>query len=327
MTARDGRSGARRHVRAITPIRVCAPSLQELRVGGCDHADAGLDHRRVHQRTRQHLRRVKRGAVDQRAGLAWVPEQAPSTVSVVRNWQPNVVAMQVPQTNYVARVVTQKVPTQVCRFVDEQVVQKVPVQTCRMVQEEQVRRVPVTTYRQVVERIPQQQQVQVCKMVEEEVVRRIPVTTCRLVYEERVDKVPVQVCKMVAVQSTVRVPRVVEKQIPVTYNVRVPRTVCMRVPIVDESPCGPVAPSCCGGAATALDGYYSEPPATIVPPATTILPPSQPYYQQPTPVPPKSRQGSTGRSGNGADKAPALGPNEVVPGPVDEEAPSAAPAR
>src|SRR5262249_5766133 len=50
--------------------------------------------------------------------------QGPSTVQVNRVWKPNVVAEQIPQTTYVQRVVVQKVPIQVCRYVNEEVVQK-----------------------------------------------------------------------------------------------------------------------------------------------------------------------------------------------------------
>ena len=180
--------------------------------------------------------------VNRPGGLAWVPFQGPATTTVNRVWQPNVVAMQTPQTNYVQRVVTQKVPYQVTRYVPEEMVRKVPIQVCRMVEEEQVRRVPVNTVRRVTERVEQQVPVQVCKMVEEEVVRKVPVTTCRMVYEEKVEQTPVQVCKMVAYEETVQIPRVVEKRVPVTYTYRVPRVVEMRVPI---SPCCSAADMLC----------------------------------------------------------------------------------
>jgi hypothetical protein len=167
----------------------------------------------------------------QRAGFAWIPEQGPTTVTVNRIWQPNVVQEQVPITQLVARQVTRKVPVQVCKYVDEVVVQKVPLQVCRMVQEEQVRKVPYTTCRQVTERVECKVPVRVCRYVEEEIVRKIPVTTCRMVYEERVEQVPVKVCKMVTENGTLRTPRVVNKQVPYTYTVQEPRTVVMRVPV------------------------------------------------------------------------------------------------
>ena len=59
-------------------------------------------------------------------------QQAP-VAETVRSWQPNVVAQQIPQTNYVAKVVTLKVPVQTCRYVDEEMVRKVPVQVSRLV--------------------------------------------------------------------------------------------------------------------------------------------------------------------------------------------------
>jgi hypothetical protein len=245
----------------------------------------------------------------QRGGLAWVPEAGPARVTMYRAWQPNVVAQQVPQTTYVQRIVTRKVPVQVARLVDEEVVRKVPVQVCKIVQEEQVRRVPVTTYRQVVERVKQETPVQVCKMVEEEVVRRVPVTTCRMVSEERVEQIPVQVCKIVAVPQTVRVARVVEKRVPVTYTQQVPRTVVMRVPL---ETCAP-PPVCCDSA-----------PAIVVP-ATTITPSNGTFRSQPTPASPDRSDGkssydkSSGNRGN-ATKRPSLGSEEKI-GPVDEEAP------
>ncbi len=58
-------------------------------------------------------------------------------MQVNRVWKPNIVAQQIPQTTFVQRVVVQKVPVQVCRYVNEEVVQKVPVTVCKMVQEEQ----------------------------------------------------------------------------------------------------------------------------------------------------------------------------------------------
>ena len=223
-------------------------------------------------------------AAYQRGGLAWVPEAAPAEVTVARVWAPNVVAQQVPQTTYVQRIVTRKVPVQVARCVDEEVVRKVPVQVQRIVQEEQVRRVPVTTYRQVVERVQQQTPVQVCKMVEEEVVRRIPVTTCRMVTEERVSQTPVQVCKMVAFEQTFRVPRVVEKRTPVTYTQQVPRLVVMRVPI---DPCGAPAP-CCGGAGV-VAAPVMVPSAVQHPLPGGTLQPSQPTPASPQPAGPSAR--------------------------------------
>src|SRR6478735_2954635 len=67
-------------------------------------------------------------AAYQRGGLNWVAEQGPATVTVARAWQPHVVAQQIPQTTYVQRIVTRKVPIQVARLVNEEQVRRVPVQ-------------------------------------------------------------------------------------------------------------------------------------------------------------------------------------------------------
>ena len=67
--------------------------------------------------------------------------QQPGVVTnqVNRVYQPTVTPVQVPQTTYVNRTMTRKVPVQSVRYVDEQVTTEVPVQTMRMVPEEQVR--------------------------------------------------------------------------------------------------------------------------------------------------------------------------------------------
>jgi hypothetical protein len=250
----------------------------------------------------------------QRGGLAWVPEQRPGTTTVARFWQPNVVAQQVPVTQFVQRVVVEKVPVQTVRFVDEQQVRKVPVQTCRIVQEEQVRRIPVTTYRQVVERVEQQIPVQVCRMVEEEVVRKIPVTVERMVMEERVEPVQVQVCRMVTEERVVQEPRVVETRVPVTYTIRTPRTVVMRIPL---DPCGNeiVEPDCAGSSvlpAPATSTFVT--PSTPTPAAPRAATPSE--DPEPAPV----NRTPVRRPTTDSETRPSLAPDEPVPGPVDEEA-------
>jgi hypothetical protein len=88
-------------------------------------------------------------ATYQRPGLAWVPEQGPAQVTVQRVWKPNLVAVQVPQTTYVQRVRTRKVPVQTCRYVDQEKVEQVPVQVCRMVAQVDTVRTPRTVCRQV----------------------------------------------------------------------------------------------------------------------------------------------------------------------------------
>jgi len=134
-----------------------------------------------------------------RGGLHWVPTQAPGQCQVQRQYVPNVVACQVPQTTYQQKVVTQQVPVTVTRYVDEMVNEPV--------------------------------QVQVCKWVEQEYVRPITVTTQRIEYEDRVEPVQVRVCRMVSEVSAVQVPHTVAKWVPYTSTCLVPRTITMRVPI------------------------------------------------------------------------------------------------
>ena len=219
----------------------------------------------------------------QRGGLFWTPTQQPGVVQAQRVWQPNLVTMQVPQTSYAARVVTRKVPIQVCRYVDEEIVRKVPVQVCRMVQEEQVRRVPYTVCRQVTERVENKVPVKVCRMQPEEVVRKIPVTTMRMVQEEKVEQLPVQVCRQMAVEQTIQVPQIVRKQVPVTYSYRVPRTVVLRVPV---DPCG-------------NELYVPSTPTVVAPSVPSYAPPAT-NHSTPAPAPPRqatTRVRSSARTG------------------------------
>jgi hypothetical protein len=194
------------------------------------------------------------GAVTyQRAGLYWVQSPA-GRYEVQRVWQPNVVAQQVQQTNYVPQTVAEQVPVQVTRYVPEQVTKVVPYQVCRVVQEPQVRKVQYTTYKQVVERVEQQ--------------------------------VPERVCKMVAVQETVRTPRCVEKQVPVTYSVAVPRVVCTRIPI---DACGNPVQTCCSSA----DAYTSAScAASDCVSISTTVPSAQPQSSEPTPANPNKKPGA-----------------------------------
>ncbi len=177
---------------------------------------------------------------------------------VNRVYQPTVTPVQVPQTTYVNRVMTRKVPVQSVRYVDEQVTTEVPVQSMRMVAEEQVRQVPVQTVRKVVERVENKVPVQVCKMVAEEQVRQVPVQVYKVITEERVEPVQVQVMKYVTEERTVKVPRTVEKRVPVTYTQRVPRTVVMRVPL---DACGNPLPT----PTSSLSAARSSPVATQAP--------------------------------------------------------------
>jgi hypothetical protein len=166
-----------------------------------------------------------------RAGLYWVPTAAAGAYAVQQQYVPSVVAVQRPETSYVARVVTEKRPVQVTRYVDEVVTEKVPVKVCRMEQTEEVRQIPVSVQKQVVERINYKIPVKTCRWVEQEMVRKVPVTTQRIVYEERAQQVPVQVCKWVTENQTVREPRTVAAWKPYEAQQCVPRTVVMRVPL------------------------------------------------------------------------------------------------
>ena len=61
----------------------------------------------------------------QRPGLVWANVQAPPRQVVQKVWKPNLVACQVPVTEYCPQEIVQKIPVQVCRQVPEQVTRKV----------------------------------------------------------------------------------------------------------------------------------------------------------------------------------------------------------
>jgi hypothetical protein len=101
-------------------------------------------------------------------GLFWVPTQGPSRVEAQRVWMPNPVTVQVPQTAYVQKVATRRIPVTTYRTVNEERVEQVPVQVCQMVSVDQVVSVP----RVVEKRTP----VTCTYCVPKTVVRRVPVT-------------------------------------------------------------------------------------------------------------------------------------------------------
>ena len=140
-----------------------------------------------------------------RGGLHWVPSETPGTNTVMRQYVPNIVAQQIPQTTYVQKVVTQQTPVQVTRYVDEVVQQPV--------------------------------QVQVQKWVTEEVTRPVTVTSYKYQYEDRVEDYQVQSMHWVSQVNKVQVPRTVCKWSPYTTTRLVPRTVCEQVPLASCSPC------------------------------------------------------------------------------------------
>ncbi len=281
-------------------------------------------------------------AVQQHGGFGWITQQGPPRTEVARVYQPNVVAQNVPQTNYVQRVVATKVPVQVTRYVDEDVVYKVPVQTTRYVPEEVVNKIPVTTHRQVVERVPNMVQVQVTRYVPQEEVRKVPVTTTRMQTEEKVEQINVQVPKMVATQQVMRTPRMVEKRVPVTCTVREPHTVTLRVPydqpsavvptsyevpVVPQTSCevptgGPilqtpatpatssadaaaVAPTL-NGAARSNSTYYA--PSN----AQSVMKSGESAVEKTEPTPAVQPTGKDAGKTNDADKQPAIDPKTPV---------------
>jgi hypothetical protein len=142
-----------------------------------------------------------------RGGLHWVPQQGAGSYSVARQYVPNVVTQQVPQTSYVQKLVSQPTPVQVTRYVDE-VVQR-PVQ------------------------------VQVQKWVTEEVTRPVTVTTQKYEYEDRIEDYQVQKLQWVSEMRTVQVPHTVARWVPYTTTRLVPRTEVERVPLDPCLPCTP----------------------------------------------------------------------------------------
>lgn len=241
-----------------------------------------------------------------RGGFYWVPTAAPGAYVAQQQYVPNVVAVQQPQTTYVARVVTEQRPVEVTKYVDEVITEKVPVQVCRMEQQEEVRQVPVTVQKPVVERVNCQVPVRTCRWVEQEMVRKIPVTTQRIVHEERVDNVAVQVCRMVTETRAVQRPRTVASWKPYTATQTVPRTVVMHVP-VDACSAYSESPT--------TSYYYPAAPATETPdPALAVPPPAEGVRTQrapaaeaaddessvlePTPAPSSDRRQQEGPAGD-----------------------------
>ncbi|MDP7302813.1 MAG: hypothetical protein QGG09_06910, partial [Pirellulaceae bacterium] len=160
-----------------------------------------------------------------RGGLHWVPQQAPGTYQVQRQYVPNIVQRQVPQTSFVQKVVTQQTPVTVNKFVDEWV--------------------------------EEPYQVQVQKWTEQLMERPVTVTTQRIEHESRDEPYQVQVCKWVSESQTVRVPRTAAKWVPYTSTRMVAKTVAMQVPV---NSCGTVVTNF---APTVT--YYSAGPPVAVP--------------------------------------------------------------
>ncbi len=212
-----------------------------------------------------------------RGGLHWVPQQTPTTYQVQRQYVPNIVQRQVPQTTYVQKVETRQTPVTVTKLVNEWV--------------------------------EEPYQVRVQKWTEQLMERPVTVTTQRIEYEARDEPYQVQVCKWISESQTVQVPRTVAKWVPYTTTRMVPKTVAMKVP-VDQ--CGTVvtnfAPSVSyysAGPPVTMPGVQSSNMVTIVPdPGLGTTPP---------PAAPAEGNGATG-GGDPEDQQPtgkpAIDPSE-----------------
>jgi hypothetical protein len=69
----------------------------------------------------------------QPGGYSIIAEQTPAQMVTQRTWKPNVVEVQKPQTTYVEKVVTKKVPYQTLKYVEELKEERTPVQVCKRV--------------------------------------------------------------------------------------------------------------------------------------------------------------------------------------------------
>jgi hypothetical protein len=69
----------------------------------------------------------------QPGGYTVVAEQTPSQLVTQRTWKPMVVEVQKPQTTYVQKVVTRKVPYQTLKYVDEVQEERTPIRVCKRV--------------------------------------------------------------------------------------------------------------------------------------------------------------------------------------------------
>jgi hypothetical protein len=250
-----------------------------------------------------------------RAGLHCVPFQTPGAVVTQRVYVPNVVAQQIPQTTYTAKVVTQETPVNVTRYVDEVVSQQVPVQTMRYEQVEEVRDVPYTVQRPVTERIVEKVPVQRVRWEQQECVREVPVTTQRIEYEERQEEVPVQVYKVVPEVKTVQVPKAVGQWVAVQSKRTVARVVAQRVPIDVVEPAYEVERPIVEEPAPTL------PPILSVPAPRTTQRPDVIIEKKPArkiiPVPPEPesrvvpKKNGNGKNANGANVKPGITPEEA----------------
>jgi hypothetical protein len=165
----------------------------------------------------------------QRRGFHWVPNQAPGTYSMQRTYVPNVVAQQVPVTNYVPETVIQQRPVQVTQYVDQVNTYRVPYEEVRTEFEQQIVNQPVTYQRPVTRRIEHQKPVQVLKWIEQEV--QVPVKNQTVTYKPIVEQKPVQVLKRIPQVKKVQVQRPVTQWVKQESMQSVPRIVTMRIPL------------------------------------------------------------------------------------------------
>jgi hypothetical protein len=163
------------------------------------------------------------------AGFGRIPYTTPGATVVNRQYVPNVVPVQVPQTTMVQKVVTQQVPVTVQKYVDEIVEQQIPVQVQRTEYDEVVDQIPVTVRKAVTEQVPHKYNVQYTKYEAVEVVKPVKVTTQRIQYEDVEQPYEVKVMKMVTETKPVKKRVAVKKLVPYTYYRLVPRTVQMVV--------------------------------------------------------------------------------------------------
>jgi len=172
------------------------------------------------------------------AGFGRIPVTTPGQTVVNRVYVPSTVAVQVPQTQMVQRVVTQDVPVTVQKYVDGVVETQVPVTVQRIEYEDQVRQIPYKTRKPVTEQVAYKYNVNVTRYEKVEVREPIKITTQRVVQEEHDEPFTVRVMKMVEEPRTVRKPVLVKKVVPYTYYKLTPRTVAMTMPVSACDACG-----------------------------------------------------------------------------------------
>ena len=167
------------------------------------------------------------------AGFGRVPVTTPGQTVVNRQYVPNIVPVQVPQTSMVQKVVTQCVPVTVQKYVDEVVTQQVPVQVQRTEYVEETKPVTVQVQKPVTEQVAYKVQNVRTRYEAVEVVKPITCTVQRMTYEDVEQPYEVRTMKMVSEVQTVRKPVVVRKLVPYSYIRSTPHTVAMMVPVDD----------------------------------------------------------------------------------------------